>query len=122
LDKWWTLRREDQNDKKIVEELGFQTLGDDVLKYRSLTSPVEYPALQYPHPNLDWDEWFNRPVDEKCLWLFIFLEGEVFTISLRKVTLEKRRELCRLKVADDQCRTNRERGMTSVLKVISNEK
>ncbi|GGG06887.1 hypothetical protein [Paenibacillus aceti] len=60
--------------KKFVEELGFQTLEDNVLKYRPFTSPVEYPALQYPHPGLDWDKWFNKPNDEHCEWLFQIVE------------------------------------------------
>lgn len=73
--------------KKFVEELGFQTLGDDVLKYRPFTSPAEYPALQYPHPGLDWDRWFNKPLDEHCEWLFQVVEEmmEFFVIDLLKM-------------------------------------
>ncbi|NJJ38267.1 hypothetical protein [Paenibacillus apii] len=74
--------------KKFVEELGFQTLGDDVLKYRPFTSSVEYPALQYPHPELDWSKWFNRPNDEHCKWLFQIVEEmmEFFVIDLLKMS------------------------------------
>jgi hypothetical protein len=77
--------------KKFVEELGFQTLGDDVFKYRPFTSAVEYPALQYPHPDLDWNEWFNRPVDEKCQWLLKIIEEmmDFFVIDLLKMPTDK---------------------------------
>ncbi|ETT62081.1 hypothetical protein MHI43_15325 [Paenibacillus sp. FSL H8-0457] len=73
--------------KKFAEELGFQTLEDNVLKYRPFTSPVEYPALQYPHPGLDWDKWFNKPNDEHCEWLFQIIEEmmEFFVIDLLKM-------------------------------------
>ena len=73
--------------KKFVEELGFQTLEDDVLKYRPFTSSVEYPALQYPHPSLDWDKWFNKPIDVHCEWLFQIVEEmmEFFVIDLLKM-------------------------------------
>lgn len=74
--------------KKFVEELGFQTLEDNVLKYRPFTNPVEYPALQYPHRGLDWDKWFNKPYDEYCEWLFQIVEEmmEFFVIDLLKMT------------------------------------
>jgi len=77
--------------KKFVEELGFQTLGDDVLKYRPFTSPAQYPALQEPHPGLDWDEWFSRPVDVKCQWLFQLVEEmmEFFVVDLLKMPADK---------------------------------
>mgnify|MGYP001340691166 CR=1 FL=1 len=55
--------------RKFVEELGFQTLPDEVMRYRPFTDPEEYPALQDPHPGLNWDEWFNRPTDVKYQWL-----------------------------------------------------
>ncbi|MCL6602221.1 MAG: AAA family ATPase [Paenibacillus sp.] len=73
--------------KKFVQDLGFQTLGDDVLKYRPFASPDKYPALQYPHPGLDWDKWFNRPIDEHCEWLFQIVEEmmEFFVIDLLKM-------------------------------------
>lgn len=32
--------------KKFVNELGFQTLGYDILKYRPYTCPIEHNALQ----------------------------------------------------------------------------
>ncbi|MDY8047460.1 hypothetical protein UY416_14310 [Paenibacillus polymyxa] len=60
--------------KKFVKELGFQTLEDNVMKYRPFTNPVEYPALQYPHSGLDWDKWFNKPNDEHVHWLFQIVE------------------------------------------------
>lgn len=77
--------------KKFVEELGFQTLGDDVLKYRPFTSPVEYPALQFPNPDLDWNEWFNKPVDEHCEWLFQIVEEmmDFFIIDLLTIPNNK---------------------------------
>lgn len=77
--------------KKFVEELGFQTLGDDVLKYRPFTSPVEYPALQFPNPDLDWNKWFNKPVDEHCQWLFQIVEEmmDFFIIDLLKMPNDK---------------------------------
>lgn len=73
--------------RKFVEELRFQTLRDDVLKYRPFTNHVEYPALQYPHPKLDWDKWFNRPNDEHCEWLFQIAKEmmEFFVIDLLKM-------------------------------------
>ncbi len=77
--------------KKFVKELGFQTLGDDVLKYRPFTSPVEYPALQFPHPGLDWDKWFNKPNDEHVQWLFQIVEEmmEFFVIDLLRMPADK---------------------------------
>lgn len=77
--------------KKFAKELGFQTLVDDVMKYRPFTSHIEYPALQMPNPNLDWDEWFNRPVAEKCQWLLEFVEElmEFFVIDLLKMPDDK---------------------------------
>lgn len=77
--------------KKFVEELGFQTLGDDVLKYRLFTSPVEYPALQFPNPDLDWNKWFNKPVDEHCQWLFQIVEEmmDFFIIDLLTMPNDK---------------------------------
>ncbi|HBS47320.1 MAG TPA: hypothetical protein DEA91_27780 [Paenibacillus sp.] len=77
--------------KKFVEELGFQTLGDDVLKYRPFTSRVEYPALQFPNPDLDWNKWFNKPVDEHCQWLFQIVEEmmDFFIIDLLTMPNDK---------------------------------
>jgi hypothetical protein len=77
--------------KKFTVELGFQTLGDDVLKYRPFTSTVEYPALQYPHPNLDWEKWFNRPVNVKYQWLcqLVVEMMEFFVIDLLKMPTDK---------------------------------
>jgi hypothetical protein len=77
--------------KKFVEVLGFQTLGDDVLKYRPFTSPVEYPALQFPKPDLDWNKWFNKPVDEHCQWLFQIVEEmmDFFIIDLLTMSNDK---------------------------------
>lgn len=76
---------------KFIKELGFQTLEDDVLKYRSFTSPVEYPALQYPHPDLDWEVWFHQPVDEKCQWLLDIVDEmmDFFVIDLLKMPNNK---------------------------------
>lgn len=73
--------------KKFVEELGFQTLEDNVLNYRPFTKAAEYPALQYPHPDLNWDEWFNRPQNEYCEWLLQIVEEmmEFFVIDLLKM-------------------------------------
>lgn len=71
--------------KKFVEELGFQTLGDDLLKYRPFSSPVEYPALQFPNPSLDWNKWFNKPVDEHCQWLFQVVEEIPFIPEKRMI-------------------------------------
>lgn len=77
--------------KKFIEELGFQTLRDDVLKYRPFSSPVEYPTLQYPHPNLDWEKWFNRPTDVKYQWLcqLVVEMMEFFVIDLLKMPTDK---------------------------------
>jgi hypothetical protein len=77
--------------QKFVEELGFQTLGDDVLKYRPFTSPDEYPALQFPNPTLDWDKWFNKPVDEHYHWLLQIVEEmmDFFIIDLLTMPNDK---------------------------------
>jgi hypothetical protein len=77
--------------KKFIEELGFQTLNDDVLKYRPFSCPVEYPALQYPHPGLNWEEWFHRPTDEKFQWLcqLVVEMMEFFVIDLLKMPTDK---------------------------------
>lgn len=76
---------------KFINELGFQTLDDDVMKYRPFTSPIDYPALQYPHPNLDWEQWFHQPVDEKCQWLFDLVDEmmDFFVIDLLKLPESK---------------------------------
>lgn len=76
---------------KFTEELGFQTLEDDILKYRPFSSPVEYPALQMPNPNLDWNQWFNKPVDEHYQWLIELVEEmmEFFIIDLLKMPNNK---------------------------------
>ncbi|QOS78496.1 hypothetical protein JNUCC31_27935 [Paenibacillus sp. JNUCC31] len=77
--------------KKFVAELGFQTLSDDILKYRPFTSPTEYPALQYPHPGLDWEEWFNRPTDVQFRWLceIVVEMMEFFAIDLLKMPTDR---------------------------------
>lgn len=77
--------------KKFIEEYDFQTLEDDVLKYRPFTSPVEFPALQFPNPNLDWDKWFNKPVDDHCQWMLQIVEEmmEFFVIDLLKLPNNK---------------------------------
>ncbi|GMK36971.1 hypothetical protein PCCS19_00240 [Paenibacillus sp. CCS19] len=77
--------------KKFVEELGFQTLEDDVMKYRPFTSAWEYPALQYPHPGLDWEKWFNKPNDEHCRWLVQIVEEmmEFFVIDLLRMPADR---------------------------------
>jgi hypothetical protein len=77
--------------KKFIEELGFQILSDDVLKYRPFSSPVEYPTLQYPHPNLDWEKWFNRPTDVKYQWLcqIVVEMMEFFVVDLLKMPTDK---------------------------------
>lgn len=76
--------------KKFTSELGFQTLPDDILKYRPFSNPVEYPALQYPHPGLDWEQWFSRPIDEKYQWLQKIVQElmEFFVIDLLKMPTE----------------------------------
>jgi len=73
--------------KKLVEELGFQTLEDDVLKYRPFSSPIEHSALQYPHPDLDWNRWFNRPVEVHSQWLLDIVREmmEFYLIDLLKM-------------------------------------
>lgn len=77
--------------KKFIKELGFQTLEDNVMKYRPFTNPVEYPALQYPHSSLDWDKWFNKPNDEHVYWLIQIVEEmlEFFIIDLLKMPTDK---------------------------------
>lgn len=55
--------------KMFVKELGFQKVEDDIVKYRLYTNAQKHPNLQYPNPNLDWDKWFNRPLDEYKDWL-----------------------------------------------------
>lgn len=77
--------------KKFVAELGFQTLSDNVLKYRPFTNPTEYPALQYPHPGLNWEEWFNRPTDVSFPWLCEIVVEMMgfFVIDLLKMPTDK---------------------------------
>lgn len=77
--------------QKFVAELGFQTLSDDVFKYRPFTNPTEYPALQYPHPGLNWEEWFNRPTDVVFRWLceIVVEMMEFFVIDLLKMPTDK---------------------------------
>lgn len=76
---------------KFIEEFGFQTLGDDVLKYRPFTNSIDYPALQMPNPNLDWNKWFNKPVDDHYQWLLQIVEEmmEFFVIDLLKMPNNK---------------------------------
>ncbi len=77
--------------KKFIEDLGCQTLDDDILKYRPYSCPIEYNTLQYPNPNLDWEKWFNRPVDIHCQWL-LDLPAEMmqfFIIDLLKLPDDK---------------------------------
>ncbi|NJJ40486.1 hypothetical protein [Paenibacillus apii] len=73
--------------KKFIEEFGFQTIGDDVLKYRPFSSAADYPALQMPNPNLDWNKWFNKPVEDHCQWLLQIVEEmmDFFVIDLLKM-------------------------------------
>ncbi|MGC5771607.1 hypothetical protein [Paenibacillus pabuli] len=77
--------------KKFVADLGFQTLGDDILKYRPFTNPTEYPALQFPHPGLNWEDWFNRSTDVIFRWLCEIVEEmmEFFVIDLLKMPTDK---------------------------------
>ncbi|XMB85814.1 hypothetical protein RJG79_10445 [Mycoplasmatota bacterium WC44] len=77
--------------KKFVSELGFQTLEDDVLKYRAFSCPNEHSALQYPNSDLDWNAWFNRPVDVHSKWLLDIVEEmmEFFIIDLLKMSDDK---------------------------------
>lgn len=74
--------------KKFVNELGFQTLADDILKYRLYSCPIKHSALQMPNPNLDWNRWFNRPVDIHTQWLLDVPEEmmEFFIIDLLKMS------------------------------------
>lgn len=53
----------------FVKELGFQKIEEDIVKYRLYTDPQKHPNLQYPNPNLDWNQWFNRPLEEYKSWL-----------------------------------------------------
>lgn len=73
--------------KKFVNELGFQTLKDDVLKYRSFSNSEIHSALQKPNQNLDWDKWFNKPVDLHLQWLVDFAREmmEFFVVDLLKM-------------------------------------
>lgn len=77
--------------KIFVKKLGFQTLEDDFVKYRPFSNEVDYPALQMPNPNLDWDKWFNRPVDEYYQWLIQSVEEMIdfFIIDLIKLPNNK---------------------------------
>ena len=77
--------------KKFIEELGFQTLEDDILKYRPFSCPDEHRARQFPNPNLDWNKWFNRPVNVYCQWLLDLAEEmmEFFVIDLLRMPNDK---------------------------------
>ncbi|WIV12728.1 hypothetical protein [Proteiniborus sp. MB09-C3] len=77
--------------KKFVNELGFKTLADDVLKYRSFSCPIEHSTLQMPNPNLDWNSWFNRPVEVYSQWLVDIAKEmmEFFVIDLLKMPNEQ---------------------------------
>lgn len=77
--------------KKFVEELNFQTLEDDILKYRPFSCPKEYPALQMPNANLNWNEWFNRPTEIHTKWLHELVEEmmEFFVIDLLMMSNNK---------------------------------
>lgn len=77
--------------KKVVNELGFQTLADDVLKYRPFSCPIEHGAPQMPNSNLDWNSWFNRPVDVYSQWLVDIAKEmmEFFVIDLLKMPDEQ---------------------------------
>lgn len=54
---------------KLVEEYGFNNITEDIVKYRKYTNKEKNPNMQYPNPNLDWDKWFNRPIDNYVNWL-----------------------------------------------------
>ncbi|WBW97578.1 hypothetical protein [Oceanirhabdus sp. W0125-5] len=73
--------------KKLIKDLGCQTLADDILRYRPHSCHIEHNALQYPNPNLDWNKWFNRPVDVHCQWLLDVSKEmmEFFIIDLLKL-------------------------------------
>lgn len=77
--------------KKFIEDLGFQTLKDDIVRYRPYSCPIEHNALQFPNPNLDWEKWFNRPVDVHCQWLLDLPKEmmEFFIIDLLKLPDDK---------------------------------
>ena len=74
--------------KKFVNELGFKTLENNVLKYRPFSCPIEHSALQMPNPNLDWNSWFNRPVAVYAQWLLDIAKEmmEFYVIDLLKMS------------------------------------
>lgn len=55
--------------KKLVDDFGFRTLSDDILKYRKYSDKNVHKAIQMPNTSLNWDEWFNRPTDVYKNWL-----------------------------------------------------
>lgn len=77
--------------RKLVNELGFQTLLEDVLKYRSFSCPIEHSAIQMPNSKLDWNSWFNRPTDIYSQWLLDIADEilEFFIIDLLKMSDEQ---------------------------------
>lgn len=53
----------------FMERLGFETVEDDILKYRSQSDKEQFPAIQMPNPSLNWNEWFNRPPEVHGQWM-----------------------------------------------------
>lgn len=77
--------------KKLVSELGFRTISDDILKYRKYSDKDVHKAIQMPNPELNWDEWFNRPTDIYKDWLLDVSREmlDYFVIDLIKMPDDK---------------------------------
>lgn len=77
--------------KKLVKELGFRTLSDDILKYRKFSDVNVHKAIQMPNPELDWDKWFNRSPEIYKDWLLDVSREmlDYFIIDLLKMSDDK---------------------------------
>lgn len=75
----------------LIENHGFQTLKEDVLKYRLFTTSKTHPAMQMPNPDLNYQEWFNRPTDIHSQWLSDLVEEMMpfFIIDLLKMEADQ---------------------------------
>lgn len=73
--------------KLLEKRLGFKRIDDDVLKYRAFSNKFEYPALQMPNPELNWEEWFNQSPEIMGQWM-VDIAAEMIDFLLVDILLE----------------------------------
>ena len=57
--------------KALKESYDFRTMVVDFPIYRDFFDDPKYHPLKIPYPDMDWEWYFNRPLDEYIQWMLV---------------------------------------------------